>query len=96
MATAVWGDESEADRVAAGQVHGEVCIIAGQIGKWLAGGEAREALAKTHPTDLAIYDGFLAAAAKGTDVYKAWCGKEAVALREAHRQAMYEKAFGKK
>lgn len=72
--------------------HQKVAAISGDVSRWLAAGpSARAQRTGSNPTDLAIHDAFLVASAKGAQAYRLWCGKQALALLEAHREAVYRK-----
>jgi hypothetical protein len=94
VAAVLWAPDPESGALEAARVHMQVANIAGEVGRWLAASEsARAERTKSHPTDVALHDAFLAAAAKGPDVYRAWCAGEGARLLEEHADARYAKLF---
>lgn len=76
------------------QGHMQILAIAGDVSRWLAESEdARATYERSHPTDVAIHDAFLAAAAGGPDAYRAWCEGEAHDLLANHREASIERVM---
>jgi len=76
------------------QGHMQILAIAGDVSRWLAESEgARATYQKSHPTDVAIHDAFLAAAARGPEAYRTWCEEEAHALLGRHSEASRERVM---
>lgn len=70
------------------QGHMQVLAVAGDVSRWLTeSDDARAGYEKSHPTDVAIHDAFLAAAARGPDQYRVWCEEDAHQLLARHREA---------
>lgn len=94
VAAVLWSDEAEGPALEAARVHTQVVNIAGEVGRWLATSEsARAERTKSHPTDVALYDAFLRAAARGPQAYRAWCAAQGARLLREHADAQYRKHF---
>ena len=94
MASVLWEPDAQGAELEAARVHMQVANIAGEVGRWLAASaSARAERSKSHPTDVALFDAFLAATAAGPESYRTWCGEEGARLLKAHADAQYRRHF---
>jgi hypothetical protein len=99
VALVLWPEGEDAVGGAALQAarrHVEVAVIAGDVARWLTTTVARTEREASHPTDVAIHDAFLAAAARGPSAYTTWVEGPAADLLTAHREAVRRKMFEEK